>query len=120
MIIGCHDHPIGERQHALHLSVMNILLVRLDSGLRVNSDKMSLDHVNFVELLLRILVVRTNHAVQVRHLQHIGVDEIDLMKPNVNEMLGYDGSQSTYTNNRDDLDMHDYSYQVQAEYRCAD
>jgi len=41
------------------------------------------------------------------------------MKPHVNEMLGYDGSQSTDTNNRDDLVMHDYSHHVQAEYRCA-
>src|SRR6266566_6834043 len=106
MIIGCDDYPIGERQHALHLPIMNIPFVRLDSSLRIDASEMSLDHVNLVELLLRILVVCPNHAVQIRHLQHIGVDEIDLMKPHVDEMLGYDGSQSTDTNNRDDLVMH--------------
>src|SRR5713226_6860991 len=98
MIIGCHNYPIGESQDAFHLFVVNILFACHDSGLWVDVCDMSLDHVNFIELLLSILVVCSHHTVQVRQFQHIRIDEIDLMKPHMDEMLCYYRAQTTDTN----------------------
>src|SRR2546430_6002105 len=86
---GCHNHPIGESQNSFHLLVVNIAFTRQDGSLWVDFGEMSLDHINFRELLLSILVVCSNDTVQVRHFQDIRVYEIDLMKPHMDEMLCY-------------------------------
>src|SRR5712691_147994 len=112
MIIGCDNHPIRERQNAFHLLVMNITFACQNSNLWVNVGEMSLDHINFIALLLSILVVCSNNTVQVRHFQDIGIDEIDLMKPHMDEMLCNNRSQTTNTNEGDDLVMHNCSHHI--------
>ena len=87
MIIGCDNDPIRERQNAFHLLVVNILFTCQDGGLWIDASEMSPDHINFIALLLSILVVRTYNTVQIRHFQDIRIDQIDLMKPHMDEML---------------------------------
>src|SRR6266567_12391 len=113
MIIGGHNHPIRESQHSFHLPVVNVLFVRLDSSVGIDSGEVSLDHINFIALLLSILVVCSHNAVQVRHFQHIRIDEIDLMKAHVDEMLCDNGAQTTNTHDGDDLIMHNGAHHIQ-------
>src|SRR6266567_4580158 len=119
MIIGCDNHPIRERQNAFRLLVVNITFACHNSSLWVDVGEMSLDHINFIALLLSILVVCSDHAVQVRHFQDIGIDEIDLMKPHMDEMLCNNRSQTTNTNNCDDLVMHNGSHHIQPKRQCT-
>jgi hypothetical protein len=51
MIIGCHNNPIRERQNSFHLLVVNILFTRQHSSFWIDVCNMSLDHINFIELL---------------------------------------------------------------------
>src|SRR2546423_726317 len=48
---GCHNHPIGESQNSFHLLVVNIAFTRQDGSFWIDFSEMSLDHINFIELL---------------------------------------------------------------------
>src|SRR2546425_42944 len=113
MSIGGDNHPIRERQNAFRLPFVNITFACLNSSLWVDVGEMSLDHINFIALLLGILVICSDNAVQVRHFQDIGIDEIDLMKSHMDEMLCDNRSQTTNTNDGDDLVMHNGSHHIQ-------
>src|SRR5579864_9096246 len=99
MIIGCHNNPIRERQNAFHLLVVNIPCTRQDSSVWIDVCYMSLDHINSIALLFSILVVCSHNTVQVRHFQDIGIDQVDLMKSHMDEMLCDNRSQTPNTNN---------------------
>src|SRR6266704_6024581 len=119
MIIGCHNHPIRKSQNAFHLLVVNILFVRQDSSLWIDVGEMSLDHIHFMELVLSVLVVCSYNPVQVRHFQDIGIDEIDLMEPHMDEMFCDNRSPSTHYNDGDDLVMHNRSHHIQPKHQCT-
>src|SRR5260370_7401093 len=116
MIIGCHNHPIRESQNSFYLLVVNIAFVRRDSSVWIDVCEMSLDHIDFRELLLSILVVCSHNTVQVRQLQQIRIDEIDLMKSHMDEMLCYYRAQTPDANDGDDLLMHNCSHHIQSKY----
>src|SRR5579884_2627034 len=112
MIIGCYYHPIRERQHSFRLLVVNILFTCKNTRSWIDARQMPLDHVNLIALLFRILVICSNHTVEIRHFEHIWIDEIDLMKPHMDEMFCDNRSQATNTNDGDGLVTHNCSHHI--------